>query len=319
MRTLLLYNPVSGRNLRTRPQTVQAIAALFTEYGHITSTEPTTGPGSAAAQARTAIAQGTELILACGGDGTVHDVVQGLIDPQHPTPTATLGVIPMGSANALARHLGLSTNPLTAAGQLLAFTPHTIPVGHLETAARSRYFTVLTGAGPSGALVFSYPNRAPILPWAKRRFGRLGYYVHAAAIFLTHRFPSFELHWTDLEGTAHTTQAIGTMTVRIDSMGGLFHPLAPAGRVDHPHLNLVAIRPPGWLALPVWFAASWLGLRHRAPLVLHAEAESFTLTPAPNSRPIHLQADGEWIGTAPARIRLLPAALRLLMPRPPST
>jgi diacylglycerol kinase (ATP) len=329
VRTLLLYNPISGRDHATRPQTVREICALLAANGYQPTALPTTAPGSAGAQARNAIAQGTELILACGGDGTVHDTLQGMVDPDgvqermdpaHTEPRATLGVIPMGSANALARHLGLSTDPLAAARQILTFSPCIIPVGQVQTTTQTRYFTVLAGAGPDGALVS--PRGAAgalMLPGAKYRLGRLAYYLHAAAIFATHRFPAFDLRWTDAHGISHTTPAVATMAVRIDSLGGLFHPLAPAANVHHPYLSLVAVRPPGWIGIPAWFAGSWLGQRSRTPLVFHAEASDFTITPAPSSRPIHIQADGEWIGVAPARIRLLPRALRLLCPTPPGS
>ena len=205
----------------------------------------------------------------------------------------------MGSANALARHLRLSTDPISAARQLLTFDPQVIPVGHVETTDRSRYFTVMAGAGPDGALVYR------MLPGAKHRFGRFAYYLRAATLFATRPFPAFDLTWTDANsGATRTTQAVGTMAVRIDSLGGIFHPLAPAASVEFPHLSLVAVRPPGWIGLPAWFAGSWLGQRHRTPLILHADATEFTITPAPGSPAIHLQADGEWIGTAPARLRL---------------
>ena len=325
MRTLLLYNPVSGRNNRRRPQLIASIATLLRAHDHQVTIEPTTAPGSAAQQAQTAIAHGAEVILACGGDGTVHDVLQGIVALAAAESLPILGVIPMGSANALARHLGLSTDPVAAARQLLTFVPRLIPIGEIQAAACTRYFAVMAGAGPSGALV--YPGGAtgpPIFPLPKHRLGRLAYYLRAALLFATHPFPAFEIRWTDISPDAlpaatHVTTAIGAMAVRVNSLGGLFHPLAPAGAVYHPHLTIVAVHPPGWLGLPVWFAGSWLagfwpGRRLRTPLVLRAEASEFTITPAPGSRPIHLQADGEWIGTAPAHIRLIPNAVRLLMP-----
>ena len=76
----------------------------------------TEAAGSAAAQVREAIADGVEYVFACGGDGTVHDVLQGLVDEARGgAALPVLGVIPMGSANALARHLGLSMNAVEAA------------------------------------------------------------------------------------------------------------------------------------------------------------------------------------------------------------
>jgi len=101
--------------------------------------------------------------------------------------------------------------------------------------------------------------------------------------------------------------------VRIDDLGGLFGGLAGAAAVHHPHLQLIAVRPPGWLALPLWFVTGWLGISEFNPLLHILNVDEFTCTPTTASR-VHIQADGEWIGTAPMRVTLIPDAIRLLMP-----
>lgn len=315
MRTLLIYNPVSGRDRAARASQIQSIWEQFTASGHETSSIATTAPGAATRQARAALSEGIELIIACGGDGTVHDVLQGFIDATRPPAAALpiLGVIPMGSANVLARHLGLSLDPLQAARQLLTFEPRLIPIGHVECTGSSRYFTVMAGAGPDGALVYR------MLPGSKHRLGRFAYYLRAAMLFASHRFEAFDLTWQEAgSATRHHLRASGTMAVRIDDLGGLFSRLAPAARVHQDYMHLIAVRAPGWLSLPAWFASSWLGISRWNPLVQAAQVTEFTCTPAPGVR-VHIQADGEWIGTAPATVRLIPSALRLMMPTKPPT
>ncbi len=117
----------------------------------------TTGPNKAAALAANAVCEGADVIFACGGDGTVHEVLQEVVGTD-----AALGVIPVGTANALARNLGLSPDPLRALSQLAGASIASIPVGQVEYSTvnggselQSRYFTVLAGAGPDGALVYS--------------------------------------------------------------------------------------------------------------------------------------------------------------------
>ncbi|MDP9038988.1 MAG: sphingosine kinase [Acidobacteriota bacterium] len=288
---------------------MHAIAALLSSHDRNPVTLATTGPGSATLQARTAVAEGFTHILACGGDGTVHDVLQGLAEEGlAPEAGPVLGVIPMGTANALARHLGLSMEPLEAARQLLTFEPRTIPVGRVACVGRVRHFTVMAGCGPDGALVYS------MVAQSKRSLGRLAYYVRAAVLFSRGRFEAFDLAWTDADsGVRRQMRAVATLAVRIDDLGGLFTGLAPAGAVHHPHLHLVAVRTPGWLALPTWFAGSWLGAGRWNPLVEAVCVSEFTCTPPAGVR-IHVQADGEWIGAAPMQVTLIPNAVRLLMP-----
>ena len=70
----------------------------------------TESPESAGAQAQDAVRRGCDTVLACGGDGTAHEVMQSLVGG-----SAALGVIPMGTANALATDLGLPASPVKAA------------------------------------------------------------------------------------------------------------------------------------------------------------------------------------------------------------
>ncbi len=83
-----------------------------------------------------------DLVIACGGDGTVHGVLQGVAGT-----SATLGVLPFGTANALARNLLLPVNPVMALEKLLSFRSRQISLGRAETSVGCRWFTVMAGAG----------------------------------------------------------------------------------------------------------------------------------------------------------------------------
>ena len=108
MKTLLIFNPRSGRsgrNARLWP-IVQAFVGARSADSKIVRTE---GPGHATTLAREAIEAGTTRVIAVGGDGTMNEVAQALIN----TP-ASLGLVPCGSGNGLALHLGLPLSPLEA-------------------------------------------------------------------------------------------------------------------------------------------------------------------------------------------------------------
>src|SRR3989442_6885744 len=103
----LLYNPLSGRRRERRVKDVEAALAVLQEAGVEANAEPTLGPATAGDQAREAIAQGCDTILACCGGGTVKDALQGMV-ATHAAPRA----IPLGTANALGHDLRL---PFSAA------------------------------------------------------------------------------------------------------------------------------------------------------------------------------------------------------------
>src|SRR5580698_11048134 len=112
-RAVLLYNPASGRRHTERLRLIEHIAKALRNEGLDLETIPTEAPGTAGRQTAEACTAGAEIVFACGGDGTIHEVLQGMAFQ----PQAVMGVIPLGSANALARHLQLSLDPVRAALQ----------------------------------------------------------------------------------------------------------------------------------------------------------------------------------------------------------
>lgn len=308
-RAALIFNPNAGRGGRSRIVSLERAAQILVTNGIEAEIVATRGPGTASAQAVEAVALGADLVFACGGDGTLHEVAQGLA--QH--PTATVGVIPLGSANALARHLGLPFDPVAAVRQQLSFTAQSIPLGRVtcETAngPSSRYFVVMAGAGPDGMLVYR------MLARSKHRLGRSMYYLRAARLFLTSRFASFNVTAVQ-ENAALEREAVSAMAIRVGDLGGLFSPLIRGASPADETLQLTLTQPPHHLTLPAWFATSWTRTHRWNPYTQHLRVSSFSCTNATEER-IHVQADGEWIGTTPMRVELVPDALRLLMPTSP--
>src|SRR5579862_1401337 len=101
-KAILLYNPLSGRRRDRREPDVEAVAAVL-KASDVEVVKLATAPnGEAAQQAREAIENGYDTIIACGGDGTVHDILQGVAGSH-----VALGIIPLGTANALAHDLNL--------------------------------------------------------------------------------------------------------------------------------------------------------------------------------------------------------------------
>lgn len=248
------------------------------------------------------------MIFACGGDGTVHEVLQGLVS-ESGAGTAALGVIPLGSANGLARHLGLSLDPLRAALQQVDASPRAIPVGKVECGGQVRYFTVMAGAGPDGALVYDS------LSAHKSNLGRLAYYIRAARLFATQWFDPFEVEFADAaSGDTVTQRAVSAMAARVDDLGGLFSRLTDRrASVQDRQLQLVILSPPAWLSLPLWFICGWLGLNGVNRFLRCVKVDGFTCRPMSSPSP-HCEADGEWLGRIPMRVSVVQDALRVLIP-----
>jgi len=143
----LFYNPVSGSRLKHRLKDIETAKSVLAGAGVEVEVAPTRAASDAAAQVRMAIRDGFDSIIACGGDGTIHDVLQGLAGKE-----AALGIIPLGTANALAHDLRLPLNPAAGARALLTAVPKRIAVGRIDyrdfnNLPSFRYFTVAAGAG----------------------------------------------------------------------------------------------------------------------------------------------------------------------------
>lgn len=273
--------------------------------GHRVETVMTTGPGSATWQAQGEVEAGADLIFACGGDGTIHEVVQGLVS-ELGEPRAALGVLSFGSHNSLARHLRLPSDPVAAALKQIQGVPSTVPIGKVVFGRQTRYFILMAGAGPDGALAQRLHGAS------KSCLGRASYYAHAAKLFASRHFAPFEVEVVnEANGIVSARQAVGVMAVRVSDLGGMFRGLAGGRASLHdPHLSLLLLRPPAFLSLPLWFVSAWLGLHRLNPFLEIVKAQSCTLHPQSSAAPL-LQADGEWVGQIPAKFSIVTNALRL--------
>jgi YegS/Rv2252/BmrU family lipid kinase len=305
-RATLVVNASAGR--RKDLQTlVHALTQALEQSGVQTTAVLTTAAGEAQSIAAAA-ANKSDAVFACGGDGTVHEVLQGLV-----RTTAALGVVPLGTANVFARNLHLSLNPIKALEQQLSFEPRAISVGEARYTTResevTRYFTVMAGAGPDGALVYR------LLAGKRSKLGRSAYYAHALRLFLTRNFPSFCVKYRTSDGEWVEQRGVSVMCSRVADLGGIFSRLASDISQSESDLLLSIVKPPARIGLPAWFALSRLGLKAQNPWLEEVRVSEFLCTPIETKHRIHAELDGEWVGNLPMSVRLLPKAVLLLRPK----
>jgi diacylglycerol kinase (ATP) len=306
----LIYNPVAGSQRKDRALQVLDVAEVLRLAGVEAETIPTTAPGAATEQTQAAMARGCTTVFACGGDGTVNEVLQGLVG----TPAA-LGVVPLGTANSLAADLRLPRNPAAAARALLAARPVRISVARIDYqsvtgAPACRYFTVAAGAGPDAHLFYI------LAQGAKRRFGYLAYFLQAVNIWATHRYPLFAIEFTPPGASSPQQELVSQLlAIRIGDFGGILRRLAPGAALQRDDLRLVRFRTRSRARFLQYLSAVWFGREPRVPGVELASATSVRCHALPAER-IHVEADGEVLGVLPVTLTMVPDALTLLMPKP---
>ena len=298
----LIVNPVAGRASRLAGR-MPAVAELLARHGYQAHVvETSMQPGSAAALAAEWAGR-SALVLACGGDGTVNGVVQGLAHSGKP-----MGVLPLGTANALANGLGLPADPVAALDRLLGWAAATVPLGEMTAAEGTRLFLTMAGCGPSGALAYELAASSA----GKARLGAAAYPLHAMRLFATRRWPEFAVEYELPDGSRHATRAAALLVSRVASLGGFLSGLTPSASLTSPTLQAHLLRGPAQLALLAWFAGARTGLSNSWLQVV--EARTLHCLPL-TAGPVLSQVDAEPMGALPCMLRMVPAALRLLMPK----
>ncbi|HUH62773.1 MAG TPA: diacylglycerol kinase family protein [Terracidiphilus sp.] len=312
-RVALIYNPASGQHANGYLASVESACSVLEDAGVEAEILPTHGPGTAGEIALQARDRGCDTVIACGGDGTVHEILQTLAGG----PTA-LGVVPMGTANALAADLGLGTPPAKAVRTLLTASPVRVALGKIfyrdrEGVERSRFFTVAAGVGADGQ--FFYRLDANL----KRRFGYAAYLLEALHIWSTHRFPLFDATVVAPGTTkAQVEQVSQLLAVRIGNFGGVVRNLLPGAALRSSNLHLVAFKTRSRYRY-LRFVTAVIFRRHTFSREIQLlEAATVECSPCNGSAErVLVEADGELLGRLPARIEIVPDALTLLIP--PST
>lgn len=310
-KALLIYNPFSGFRRHRRVEQVEAAADELRRTGVEARVLPSRGPSKAGAQAREAIEAGYDTVFACGGDGTIHDVLQGMAGQTE----AALGILPLGTANALAADLKVPRDPILAIRRQLEYRPRTVAAGLIESChnqhpKRHRYFTVMAGVGPDALLVYSLSAEA------KARWGVAAYVLNALWEYLTYQHAPYEMTIGGVDGQSEKITTAQVMAVRIHDFGGPLKKFARGADLSRQDLRAVVFRGGVRLSYPAYLLSALFGLQVSIPGVELRDAKEIICRALPGreDRRIYCEADGEVLWRLPVRLSIVPDAFSLLMP-----
>jgi len=311
----LLYNPDSGGSRKRQRELDSALGALRSA-GVEAALVLGESRSSAAEYALGAISAGCDTIFACGGDGTIHNIVQVLAK----SPVA-LAILPMGTANALAHDLGLPRNIGEAVRACLRGAPRRVALGRVEYVnlkgqPGSRYFVIGAGVGVDAHLFYKLHTRE------KQRMGMTAYYAKAWNMWFTYPMPRFVAEYAENGSSdlkcAEVTELMG---IRIRNFGGMIQELAPGASLERDDVRVVLARTASRLAYLAYVTRGLLRQRWAIPGVEVTSCTRVSLryreasgAEEQKQRKIYIEADGELLGTLPAEITVVPDALTLLAP-----
>lgn len=292
MKVCFIFNPCSGRN-RRRPQLATRIREFIASRSIDGRLVTTDGPGHATELARSAVQNGHQVVVAVGGDGTMNEVAQGLLH----SPVA-LALIPCGSGNGLALHLGLPRSPLAA---LQLATDGTGRIGSVDTGlVNGRPFFNAMGLGLDANI--------------SQRFNRLtrrGLPAYAKVAWSALRDFRSE-RCTVAAGCHQRTFDTLLLAVANSDQYGNNARIAPGARVDDGRLDLVAIKSVGFLRAALLAPRLFLGNLDQSPHVARITAPRFTIQrTAPGL--IHTDGETHLMGDR-VEVEVQPRSLRVLVP-----
>ena len=303
-KAFVVFNPRSagGATARRWTEIEPALQKALGTYEQA----PTQGPGHASVLTREALKAGFEMIVAIGGDGTFHEVVNGFYDGENPiVPNPVLGLVPAGTGGDYRRTWGLTTDPVEAISRLSGLAATPTDLGRIrwtepDGSAAFRYFVNIASFGLS-AEVSRRVNAS-----SKRLGGRMSFFLASLGAMGSHtRRPVTLL--TDGDSVKSVSLNFGAVALGQYCGGGMR--MAPKAETGDGLFDIVTVSDCSRLKLAAMLdiykgkhitrpeVATWRGQ------VVDATCES--------PEGCFIEADGEVFGQLPARFEILKSACRV--------
>jgi YegS/Rv2252/BmrU family lipid kinase len=286
---LLIRNPAAGVGW-LRPPAKRVIRGLR-EWLPGLEVADTTAPGQGERLAREASRNGCDLILVWGGDGTIGEVLNGIVG----TPTV-LAVIPGGTGNSVAREIGLPLRPVEAVGALREGRVREVYLGKAD----ENYFGLMIGVGFDADAVRRVPNRL------KKILGRIGYFYAGVIALVRYRYPAFTL-WVDQKPLTVTSAIIAKSKYYASRFC-----VAPHASLETPGFQVCAFAGRGAWAYLKFILAVMLRRHERLRDVTMMDGREIRIETVPG---LSAHRDGEPLNDSPSVVRIADQTVRVMYPK----
>jgi diacylglycerol kinase (ATP) len=296
--TLVIVNPTAGggRARRAEPRIARFLAAngVAAKFIHSRSSE------DIREQAARAAADGFRNVVALGGDGAFHHLVEGIRGTG-----AVAGFFPAGNGNDIARSLGIPAHPLRAAEAFLQSPPRAVDVVRVRfREGRTAHFIGVGGMGLDAEAAHLANSRF-------RKWPGLWRYLAGAIVTFARQSPlDMNAQWDEERWSG---RALFAAVANGTGYGAGIH-IAPEARMDDGMLDVALVGDLRWLrflrAIPVVLTSGDLS---RFPEVRRFRCRRVVLE---TGRSVKVHGDGEWLGESPAEFEVLPSEIQVKAPAP---
>jgi diacylglycerol kinase (ATP) len=300
---LLIHNPNAGHGGAKRRSSLDEARRIFASAGIEAELAETKGPGDATEIAHRATVQRRQLVIACGGDGTLNEVVNGLAGHAngHRVP---LALLPAGTANVFAKELSLPWDIPGAARRLVRGEVVEIALGlatPVNEPAKQKYFLSVAGAGPDGRIVYAIDLEL------KARLGILAYWWQGAREVFRYKFPHFRV----VSGNQSRDSSL-VVVGRTKNYGGPFK-ITTLADLFEDQFEVMTLSTQSGLRYLSYLPPLWMGKLRGMDGVYFSKTDSLVCVPL-DDNPVYAQVDGEPLGRLPVEFKIIPAGLKLLVP-----
>ncbi|MBX7221309.1 MAG: diacylglycerol kinase family lipid kinase [Blastocatellia bacterium] len=288
---VIIYNPRSGAHRkRDRNLEIAHYAQFLKARGIEAHPWPTSGPGDAATLARRAVAERADVVIGSGGDGTLNEILQGMAESQTP-----LAVFPGGTANVLARDLGIPMEPEANAAYVARWNVRPITIGK----ANQHYFFLMAGIGLDAAMVQGVDSEL------KGKWGEGAYWISA----LNHLVKRPQVFSVEVNGKRYESSFV--VVGNSKGYGGGFS-LTPKANIFEPgfEVTIFPAKDMGLMFLPYAFT-SFLGDPTKLGGVYQETARNLKAYGPGPTQP-WVQVDGELLGQLPMTFEAISNGLQLV-------
>ncbi len=300
-RSLLIVNPVAagGKTGKVWPDVENELHSLGLAFDHRFTEEP----NHATALAREGVDQGYETVVAVGGDGTINEVVNGLMPRGGDKAGAVLGIVITGRGSDLARTIGIPSDYREACARLGGDRTMTVDLGlvtfHQEGEERQRYFVNVGGGGFDGEVAHR-ANRAPNFMG-----GTIPYLTSLVSTLFSYRNKAVELTLDDQEPIRKVINSV--VVANCQFFGGGMR-VAPDADPNDGLFDVIVIGDIDKIEYLMTVPKVYDGTHITHPQVDTYRARRVEIH---SELPVLLQVEGEVCGQSPITFEIIPSALQI--------
>lgn len=290
-RMLAVCNPRAGGGAYRRD--LGCIVAALGDLGFAVDERHTAASGDATALARDGVAAGYDVVCAVGGDGTVNETINGLAGSEVP-----LAIVPTGTVNVLAMELGIPLDPPDAVRVIGRESVSWIDLGR----AGERYFALMAGVGMDAQVV------ARMNPLLKKTLKEAAFALQGALTYFTHEEPLLRVECAET-----TVEGYFAVFGNAANYGGTFG-ITPLADMRDGLLDVCVLKDKSFLGTAWYWLAALINSHVNHPKVAYFRTEVAQVTAVEPGKEVLVQTDGEIAGRLPLECRVVPRALRVIVP-----